>query len=704
MALFTSGSPGVMPTPREQVGKANTAGRDLYDAEEERRRKLLAQQRQQTSAQETAGQAEPRAMVAQPVGPSPAKQAPRAMPAPAPAPTFAQLQAQGMARPAPPTAAPAPAMARPVSAPPERADEFQKRLAAQVGLMGPQQEAEYQSFGGEVPTLYTAPSAERSLQDRLATQLNLTGGMPTSAFEVAEAEQEAEMNRDPMASVLEAEAAAAEAEAAGAAAGEPVLPPTATVPGEAVSPEALPEEEMLPEEEGGEIAPPLTLPAAAAAPAAAPAAAAPVAAPAGAPAAAPMAMPAMGGAPTGVTPTGAAFERFGGSDLSRQLQEQLFQQVTQLQNAPSRFEDPAFQAVREASLANLRAQFGAEQQRLEEEMARRGLSASSIAAGRMGDLAGQQARALATLEADLLKEQAMTSAEDRRLMLEQTARLAEMAGSQTRDEFLANIESMKATGQLDMMARELQQEAALQGRSLDLQQARDQVAAELGREQLVVDRERIASGERISAQEIASRESMQLKQFGFDETMQRREAELREKLQTNQITADERMQLKDLETRKEIAQAEIASREGMQLEQFGFDEKMQAKEAELREKLQNNQITADEERQLADLEFKKEEAQRQRDFQEQQDKLDRDLRETLGLAEMSGMYLNPKTGKYEETVAGRRLTAEEQAREDQFLTQLAAVLSGMDEKQRQTFLQSQPKLREKLGMHTPSQN
>ena len=32
MALFTSGSPGLLPTPREQVGKTNTTGRYLYDA------------------------------------------------------------------------------------------------------------------------------------------------------------------------------------------------------------------------------------------------------------------------------------------------------------------------------------------------------------------------------------------------------------------------------------------------------------------------------------------------------------------------------------------------------------------------------------------------------------------------------------------------------------------------------------------------
>jgi hypothetical protein len=63
-----------------------------------------------------------------------------------------------------------------------------------------------------------------------------------------------------------------------------------------------------------------------------------------------------------------------------------------------------YEAMRRAALANLEAQFGAQRQSLEDEMARRGLAASSISAGRFGDLAGQQARALATTEADLLAQ------------------------------------------------------------------------------------------------------------------------------------------------------------------------------------------------------------------------------------------------------------------------------------------------------------
>ena len=60
--------------------------------------------------------------------------------------------------------------------------------------------------------------------------------------------------------------------------------------------------------------------------------------------------------------------------------------------------------LRAIAMENLSAQFGAQRQALEEDMARRGLAASSIGAGRFGDLAGQQARAQAQLEADLLQQ------------------------------------------------------------------------------------------------------------------------------------------------------------------------------------------------------------------------------------------------------------------------------------------------------------
>jgi hypothetical protein len=74
---------------------------------------------------------------------------------------------------------------------------------------------------------------------------------------------------------------------------------------------------------------------------------------------------------------------------------------TLTENSPQKSQ---YEAMRSAALANLEAQFGAQRQSLEEDLARRGLSASSFGAGRLGDLAGQQARAMTSLEADLLAQ------------------------------------------------------------------------------------------------------------------------------------------------------------------------------------------------------------------------------------------------------------------------------------------------------------
>jgi hypothetical protein len=72
----------------------------------------------------------------------------------------------------------------------------------------------------------------------------------------------------------------------------------------------------------------------------------------------------------------------------------------------SAYDSDLFQKLRAFQQGELEAEFGAARQGLEEEMARRGLAASSIGAGRFGDLAGQQARAMAGIDVQLLKDAA----------------------------------------------------------------------------------------------------------------------------------------------------------------------------------------------------------------------------------------------------------------------------------------------------------
>jgi len=76
-----------------------------------------------------------------------------------------------------------------------------------------------------------------------------------------------------------------------------------------------------------------------------------------------------------------------------------------------------FDRLRAIAMENLSAQFGGQRQALEEDLARRGLAASSIGAGRMGDLAGQYARAQAQLEADLIQQRQAQENADRDLLV-----------------------------------------------------------------------------------------------------------------------------------------------------------------------------------------------------------------------------------------------------------------------------------------------
>ena len=71
-------------------------------------------------------------------------------------------------------------------------------------------------------------------------------------------------------------------------------------------------------------------------------------------------------------------------------------------DAPAAGGGSVYDRLKAAGLANLRANFTGQRQSLNEDLARRGLWASTYGSGRLGDLEGQQARAEASLEADLL--------------------------------------------------------------------------------------------------------------------------------------------------------------------------------------------------------------------------------------------------------------------------------------------------------------
>lgn len=231
-------------------------------------------------------------------------------------------------------------------------------------------------------------------------------------------------------------------------------------------------------------------------------------------------------------PQAKPFQQYGGSQQAQQARTAMLGQLQQQLAQPTRFDTQAFQQIRGAQQANLGQEYKGMQQELEERLARQGLSASTMGMGRYGDLAGQQSRALAGLDAQLLQAAAQTQAQDRLAAMQAAQGFAELAGSQDLQQFEANrvgqatefeqglraaefgqrqfeqtgqmglsqaqlgeqarqfdiqqqLQETMGLGQLginqqevDLRAQALQQQAASEGRSLDLQAARDQASRE----------------------------------------------------------------------------------------------------------------------------------------------------------------------------------------------------------------------------------
>ena len=292
---------------------------------------------------------------------------------------------------------------------------------------------------------------------------------------------------------------------------------------------------------------------------------------------------------------------FGGSSQAQALRSRLEQQLNDLSQNEAQIQGQSYAALRKAKMDEMGAEFGAQRSQLEEDLARRGLAASTIGGGRYGDLAGQQARATASFEADLLKQQAEAEAENRKVYLSGMSELAGMAGQQDLGAFEANLKSRQADADISLRTQELQQKAALEGRSLNLQEARDLATKEYQGGQLQQGYAEISSRERMSASDIASRQQMQQSQFGFDREQSALERSLRETMQTRQLTSEEKRQLDQLteDKRRNLAgesqaAAELAERkrsgqegEKIQREQLGEDKRRN----EALEKVQTGELT-----------------------------------------------------------------------------------------------------------------
>lgn len=132
----------------------------------------------------------------------------------------------------------------------------------------------------------------------------------------------------------------------------------------------------------------------------------------------------------GITaPTMAGVEE--GPAATRGLQADLITAVQAALKNPSRYDNEAFTSIRDAAEANLGAQFDQENRAMQEQLANRGLQASSIAARQGESLGERQARVRSDLTAGLLREAATTQAGDReRAMASGQNLYAEVANQQ----------------------------------------------------------------------------------------------------------------------------------------------------------------------------------------------------------------------------------------------------------------------------------
>lgn len=387
---------------------------------------------------------------------------------------------------------------------------------------------------------------------------------------------------------------------------------------------------------------------------------------------------------------------FGGSSQAQALRARLEQQLNDLSQNEAQIQGQSYAALRKAKMDEMGAEFGAQRSQLEEDLARRGLSASTIGGGRYGDLAGQQARATASFEADLLKQQAEAEAENRKVYLSGMSELAGMAGQQDLGAFEANLKSRQADADISLRTQELQQKAQLEGRSLNLQEARDLATKEYQGGQLQQGYAEISSRERMSASDIASRQQMQQSQFAFDQSQSALERSLRETMQTRELTSEEKRQLDQITANKDLQTNQQTFQAGQNAANNAFQAGQSQLERDLRAQLQAGQITADGQRQLDQINANKALQESQQTwqagqtaagnkFQADQSQLDRDLRTTLSANELDQA----------KTQFDQRFGLEKGQTDNQFLATLAQTLAPMKQADRDAFMAS-------LGIKKPT--
>jgi hypothetical protein len=243
------------------------------------------------------------------------------------------------------------------------------------------------------------------------------------------------------------------------------------------------------------------------------------------------------------------------------------------QPMPQNLQQMAFEQMRQASRSDLESQFASQRQALEEDLARRGLAASTIGAAGIGRLGGEQARALSQLDAQLLQQQANQAFE-----AQQAAEQRAFAGGESALE-RALRQQMQAAGfgqEADILSR---QQQFMGGESAADRAARERLQLlGYGQEADMLRRQQeFAGGE--SELERSLRERLQTGAQTFESGQSALERALRERLQGQQIGESQA----DRALRERMGLADIT---GM----YGGQETMAARQFAAQQEMARNQM------------------------------------------------------------------------------------------------------------------
>lgn len=333
--------------------------------------------------------------------------------------------------------------------------------------------------------------------------------------------------------------------------------------------------------------------------------------------------------PAPTAPQAQTFQQYGGSQQAQQARSGMLTQLQQQLAQPTRFNTQAFQQIRGAQASQLGAEYRAQQQQLNEELARRGLSSSTIGAGRMGDLAGQQSRALADIDARLLQTAAETQAQDRLAAMQAGQQFAELAGAQDLAQFEANRVGQAAQFEQGLRSAEFAQGQTEFERSQALAAAQAQQTGGLQGAELGL-REKLGLGELTG--QVGGQQTLAARQ----QAEQARATQAQEKFRQTELAQEMQRIQQDATLRGRALTLEEVRRQA--------EENFRVRELNAADRLAQSQ-----------------ENLRVRELD--QSDLERQLRQQLGLAEYTGM------------VDGKETVAVQQQRQ-QLLIQLASVLAG----------------------------